>query len=61
VAIGLGLIQVTNATRGGRLTLVLYDLTTLYVEIPREDGLRKSRMSKKIHPGAWRLAARGSR
>ena len=35
------------ATRGGGLALVLYDLTTLYFETPREDGLRKVGMSKE--------------
>jgi DDE family transposase len=37
----------THATRGGGLALVLYDLTTLYFETPREDGLRKVGMSKE--------------
>ena len=37
----------THATRGGGLALVLYDLTTLYFETPREDALRKVGMSKE--------------
>jgi hypothetical protein len=37
----------THATRTGGLALVLYDLTTLYFEAPREDGLRKVGMSKE--------------
>jgi hypothetical protein len=37
----------THATRSGGLALVLYDLTTLYFETPREDGLRKVGMSKE--------------
>jgi len=37
----------THATRRGGLALVLYDLTTLYFETPREDGLRKVGMSKE--------------
>ena len=37
----------THATRGAGLALVLYDLTTLYFETPREDGLRKVGMSKE--------------
>jgi hypothetical protein len=37
----------THATRAGGLALVLYDLTTLYFETPREDGLRKVGMSKE--------------
>jgi len=37
----------THATRGGGLALVLHDLTTLYFETPREDGLRKVGMSKE--------------
>jgi Transposase DDE domain len=36
-----------RATRAGGLALVLYDLTTLYFETPREDGLRKVGMSKE--------------
>jgi transposase len=36
-----------HATRSGGLALVLYDVTTLYFEIPREDGLRKVGMSKE--------------
>jgi Transposase DDE domain len=35
------------ATHSGGLALVLYDLTTLYFETPREDGLRKVGMSKE--------------
>jgi hypothetical protein len=37
----------THATRTGGLALVLYDVTTLYFETPREDGLRKVGMSKE--------------
>jgi hypothetical protein len=37
----------THATRAGGLALVLYDLTTVYFETPREDGLRKVGMSKE--------------
>jgi Transposase DDE domain len=37
----------THATRMGGLALVLYDVTTLYFETPREDGLRKVGMSKE--------------
>jgi len=36
-----------RATRDGGLALVLYDLSTLYFETPREDGLRKVGMSKE--------------
>jgi transposase len=36
-----------HATRRGGLALVLYDVTTLYFETPREDGLRKVGMSKE--------------
>ena len=36
-----------RAARGGGLALVLYDLTTLCFETPREDGLRKVGMSKE--------------
>jgi hypothetical protein len=36
-----------RATRAGGLALVLYDVTTLYFETPREDGLRKVGMSKE--------------
>ncbi len=36
-----------HATRGGALTLVLYDVTTLYFEAEYEDGLRKVGMSKE--------------
>ena len=36
-----------HATRSGGLALVLYDVTTLYFETPREDGLRKVGMSKE--------------
>ena len=36
----------TRPVSGG-LALVLYDLTTLYFETPREDGLRKVGMSKE--------------
>jgi hypothetical protein len=36
-----------HATRTGGLALVLYDVTTLYFETPREDGLRKVGMSKE--------------
>jgi hypothetical protein len=36
-----------HATHVGGLALVLYDLTTLYFETPREDGLRKVGMSKE--------------
>jgi Transposase DDE domain len=36
-----------HATRAGGLALVLYDVSTLYFEIPREDGLRKVGMSKE--------------
>ena len=36
-----------HATRGGGLALVLYDVTTLHFETPREDGLRKVGMSKE--------------
>jgi transposase len=36
-----------HATRTGALALVLYDLTTLYFETDREDGLRKVGMSKE--------------
>ena len=36
-----------HATRAGGLALVLYDVTTLYFETPREDGLRKVGMSKE--------------
>jgi hypothetical protein len=36
-----------HATGAGRLGLVLYDVTTLYFETPREDGLRKVGMSKE--------------
>lgn len=36
-----------HATRGGPLTVVLYDCTTLYFEAEREDGLRKVGMSKE--------------
>jgi hypothetical protein len=36
-----------NATRAGGLALVLYDVTTLYFETPREDALRKVGMSKE--------------
>ena len=36
-----------HATRAGGLALVLYDVTTLYFETPREDTLRKVGMSKE--------------
>jgi hypothetical protein len=36
-----------RATRAGGLALVLYDVTTLYFETPREDALRKVGMSKE--------------
>lgn len=36
-----------HATRAGGLALVLYDVTTLYFETPREDALRKVGMSKE--------------
>ena len=36
-----------RATRAGGLALVLYDVTTLYFETPREDTLRKVGMSKE--------------
>jgi Transposase DDE domain len=36
-----------HATRAARLGLVLYDVTTLYFETPREDTLRKVGMSKE--------------
>jgi hypothetical protein len=36
-----------HATRCGGLALVLYDVTTLYFETPREDELRKVGMSKE--------------
>lgn len=36
-----------HATRGGPLTVVLYDCTTLYFEAEREDRLRKVGMSKE--------------
>ncbi len=36
-----------HATRAGALTLVLYDVTTLYFEAEYEDGLRKVGMSKE--------------
>jgi hypothetical protein len=36
-----------HATRAGGLALVLYDVSTLYFETPREDGLRKVGMSKE--------------
>jgi hypothetical protein len=36
-----------HATRSGGLALVLYDVTTLYFETPREDELRKVGMSKE--------------
>ncbi len=32
---------------GGTLTMVLYDVTTLYFEVEKEDGLRKVGMSKE--------------
>lgn len=37
----------THATRAGALTLVLYDVTTLYFEAEYEDRLRKVGMSKE--------------
>ncbi|WP_446698595.1 IS1634 family transposase, partial [Agrococcus sp. KRD186] len=36
-----------HATRAGALTLVLYDVTTLYFEAEYEDALRKVGMSKE--------------
>ena len=36
-----------HATRGGPLTVVLYDVTTLYFEAEYEDALRKVGMSKE--------------
>lgn len=36
-----------HATRGGPLTVVLYDVTTLYFEAEHEDALRKVGMSKE--------------
>ena len=36
-----------HATRAGALTVVLYDVTTLYFEAEREDKLRKVGMSKE--------------
>jgi Transposase DDE domain len=36
-----------RVSRGGVLGLVLYDVTTLYFEVPREDKLRKVGMSKE--------------
>ena len=36
-----------HATRRVGLALVLYDVTTLYFETPREDGLRKVGMSQE--------------
>ena len=36
-----------HVTRAGALTLVLYDVTTLYFEAEYEDGLRKVGMSKE--------------
>lgn len=36
-----------HATRGGALTVVLYDVTTLYFEAENEDRLRKVGMSKE--------------
>ena len=36
-----------HATRNGPLTVVLYDVTTLYFEAEREDALRKVGMSKE--------------
>lgn len=37
----------SHATRDGALTVVLYDVTTLYFEAEYEDGLRKVGMSKE--------------
>lgn len=37
----------SHATRAGALTVVLYDVTTLYFEAEYEDGLRKVGMSKE--------------
>ena len=37
----------SHATRGGALTVVLYDVTTLYFEAEYEDDLRKVGMSKE--------------
>jgi transposase len=36
-----------HASRAAGLALVLYDVTTLYFETPREDGLREVGMSKE--------------
>ena len=37
----------TQATAGGALTMVLYDVTTLYFEAEKEDALRRVGMSKE--------------